>query len=47
MAEASEMFTFFYGTESPFSQFHPSYFKIDGVEYSCAEQYMMHQKAGK
>ena len=44
---ASEEFTFFYGKQSPFSQFHPASFTIDGVKYSCAEQYMMHQKALK
>jgi predicted NAD-dependent protein-ADP-ribosyltransferase YbiA (DUF1768 family) len=42
-----EKFAFFYGTESPFSQFHPCKFIVDGVTYSCAEQYMMHQKAGE
>ena len=35
----------FYRTEDYFSQFHPSEFTIDGVKYSCCEQYMMHQKA--
>ena len=44
---APEEFTFFYGKQSPFSQFHPASFRIDGVKYSCAEQYMMHQKALK
>lgn len=28
-----------------FSQWYPSKFVVDGVEYSCAEQYMMQQKA--
>jgi len=27
------------------SQWHPAIFVVDGVEYNCAEQYMMHQKA--
>lgn len=36
---------FFYGTSDYFSQFHPSKFTINEVEYSCCEQYMMHQKA--
>lgn len=27
------------------SQWHPSVFKVDGVEYSCAEQFMMAEKA--
>lgn len=42
-----EKFTFFFGAESPFSQWHSAVFEVDGVEYNCAEQYMMHQKAGK
>ncbi|OAS13333.1 NADAR family protein [Paenibacillus oryzisoli] len=40
-----EKFTFFYRTESPFSQWHPALFEIDGVYFNCAEQYMMYQKA--
>ncbi len=35
----------FYKKESPFSQHHPSRFKIDGREFNCAEQYMMYKKA--
>ena len=45
-SETGEVFTFFYGTDTPFSQFHPAKFVVDGQEYNCAEQYMMHQKAG-
>ena len=41
-----EKFTFFYGTASPFSQFHPATFTVDGVEFNCAEQFMMYNKAG-
>jgi len=40
-----ETFTFFYRTESPFSQWHPSQFEIDGITFNSAEQYMMVQKA--
>ena len=40
-------FTFFYTAASPFSQFYFANFKVDGVDYTCAEQYMMHQKAGE
>ena len=40
-----EMYTLFYGIQSPFSQFHPSKFTIDGVMYRCAERYMMYCKA--
>lgn len=35
----------FFRTDDYFSQFHPVKFEIDGIEYSCCEQYMMHQKA--
>lgn len=38
-----EKFTPFYG--GVFSQWYPSPMIIDGVEYSCAEQYMMAMKA--
>lgn len=40
-----EKFTFFYRTQNVFSQWHPAKFVIDEIEYNCAEQYMMHQKA--
>ena len=39
------MFTFFFTEQSPFSQWHPSTFVVDGVTYCCAEQYMMAGKA--
>ena len=42
-----ETFTFFWGKKSPFSQWHPAKFTVDGVLYECAEQFMMHQKAGE
>ena len=29
----------------PFSQWYPSKFTIDGIEYNCCEQYMMAKKA--
>ncbi len=41
-----QKFTFFWRSESPFSQWHKSTFYVDGIKYNCAEQYMMHQKAG-
>ncbi len=41
----NKTYTFFWGINSPFSQFYPSFFIIDNIEYNCAEQYMMHQKA--
>ncbi|HBU83861.1 MAG TPA: DUF1768 domain-containing protein [Paenibacillus sp.] len=40
-----EKFTFFWRTASPFSQWHPVDFTVNGVHYTSAEQYMMHQKA--
>jgi len=39
----TEQFTFFYGGWA--SQWAAGKFTIDGVEYNCAEQYMMAQKA--
>ncbi|XP_077981733.1 protein irg-1-like [Glandiceps talaboti] len=41
----SEKYTFFWKIQSPFSQWFPANFTVDGITYSCAEQYMMHQKA--
>jgi ribA/ribD-fused uncharacterized protein len=38
-----EDFTFFWG--GYFSQWAPTPFTIDGVEFNCAEQYMMYKKA--
>jgi ribA/ribD-fused uncharacterized protein len=40
-----EKFTFFYRTESPFSQFHSCDFEVEGVQFNCAEQFMMYSKA--
>jgi len=40
-----EKFTFFWQTASPFSQWFKADFTVDGVQYTSAEQYMMHQKA--
>ncbi|MDR6224627.1 NADAR family protein [Desmospora profundinema] len=38
-------FTFFWRSDSPFSQWYRSSFVVNGVTYNCAEQVMMHQKA--
>jgi len=38
-----EEFTFFW--DGPFSQWETSYFTVEDVEYNCAEQYMMAEKA--
>ncbi|MCP3057767.1 NADAR family protein [Myxococcus sp. K38C18041901] len=40
-----DRFTFFWTQESPFSQWHPCEFVVDGVRYNCMEQYMMAGKA--
>ncbi|MGG1651864.1 NADAR family protein [Paenibacillus sp. NRS-1780] len=40
-----EKFTFFYRSQSPFSQWYPSVFIVDELEFNCAEQYMMFKKA--
>lgn len=36
-------YTFFWS--GPFSQWHPSKFVIDGIQFTHAEQYMMYKKA--
>lgn len=41
----AERFVFFYGTASPFSNWHPCSFVLDGVRYSSSEQAYMHLKA--
>lgn len=38
-------FTFFWRTESPFSQWHPTNFVVEGINFNCAEQFMMYKKA--
>ena len=45
MAGEQRRFTFFWQPESPFSQWHPSEFVVEGKRFVCAEQYMMHGKA--
>lgn len=40
-----EKFTFFYRSQSPFSQWYPASFVIEGITFNCAEQYMMYVKA--
>ena len=44
--DGKEKFTFFFGSDSPFSNHHMTEFEVDGITYNCTEQYMMHQKAG-
>ena len=38
-------YVFFWKTASPFSNWHPSKFKIEGITFENAEQYMMCSKA--
>ncbi|KAK3097614.1 hypothetical protein FSP39_011425 [Pinctada imbricata] len=40
-----EEYEFFWGNNSVFSQWYRCVMIIDGIRYSCAEQYMMYQKA--
>lgn len=40
---SDETFTLFWN--GPFSQWEPSPFELDGVDYNCAEQFMMAEKA--
>lgn len=43
--ETNQEFFFFWETRSPFSQWHPVGFEIDGIKYRTAEHYMMWRKA--
>ena len=40
-----DKYEYFWKARSPFSQWHPSEFVVDGKTYNCAEQYMMYHKA--
>jgi ribA/ribD-fused uncharacterized protein len=40
-----EDFVFFWGSSSPFSNWYPSPFIHDDVDYNCSEQFMMAAKA--
>ncbi len=42
-ATGGERFTLFW--HGPFSQWHPCKFRVNGMEFNCAEQFMMHGKA--
>lgn len=41
----TDRFVFFWKPPSPFGQWTPSRFSVDGVPYTCAEQFMMAEKA--
>jgi len=41
----TDLFTFFWNENSPFSQFYSIEFKIDNKIFNCAEQFMMYSKA--
>ena len=43
--ETRDGFTLFWRPDSPFSQWYPCAFTVDGVGFGCAEQFMMHGKA--
>ena len=43
--DTNEIFTFFWETKSPLSQWHPSDFMLENHDFNCVEQYMMYQKA--
>jgi ribA/ribD-fused uncharacterized protein len=45
MTETRDGFTFFWRPDSPFSQWHPAAFEVEGRAFVCAEQFMMHGKA--
>lgn len=45
MSGARGRFTFFWRQESPFSQWHPCEFEVEGQRFHCAEQSMMYGKA--
>lgn len=45
MTSEQRRFTFFFRQESPFSQWHPVEFEVEGKRFTCAEQYMMYGKA--
>jgi ribA/ribD-fused uncharacterized protein len=42
---AKGKYEFFWSNKSPFSNWHPSAFELDGIAFNCAEQAMMYRKA--
>ncbi|KAK6188310.1 hypothetical protein SNE40_004511 [Patella caerulea] len=45
LSSGKEKFHFFWQSHSVFSQWYPAGFSVNNINYSSAEQYMMHQKA--
>lgn len=41
----TQKFTFFWHSDSPFSNWYPQPFVHDGIKFNCSEQYMMFKKA--
>lgn len=39
------MYHFFWETKSPFSQWHPAQYTVNGIIFNCSEQGMMYEKA--
>nr|XP_022314283.1 uncharacterized protein LOC111118883 isoform X2 [Crassostrea virginica] len=45
LPDESHKYEYFWRASSPFSQWYPCEFDIDGRTFNCAEQYMIYQKA--
>lgn len=41
----TDQYVFFYSNKDCFSNFYPCKFYLNGIEFSCSEQFMMHEKA--
>jgi len=42
---SNSKYTFFWKTESPFSNWHPAHFTLDGITFKNTEAHMMYHKA--
>lgn len=47
LTNEKHLYEYFWKRHSVFSQWYPCKFTVDEITYRSAEQYMMHQKAGK
>ena len=46
VSESTEKpYVLFFGEDPPFSNWYPSTFLVENVEYNCVEQFMMSKKA--